>query len=232
MEDRILQLSGRKEATRDKNTPTIVRFELNEIKKHYYDSVAAIENMFLLVDLLNDNNNENQAKDIMRSQIVFLVGALDFYMHEITKLGLSKIFDGEWEQTKKYMHISVPMSVLNDALKAGEESDWFVEFINEQFSTVTIVSYENVKDQMNLLGLNMQLLADDVFYDMTSREKTIDKLKNRLNGLFRRRNIIAHQSDRKHANAEILNIEREMVEGYIGDVNKIIDSISKQIAEK
>jgi hypothetical protein len=78
----------------------------------------------------------------------------------------------------------------------------------------------------------MQLLADDVFYDINSEEKTIDKLKNSLNSLFRRRNIIAHQSDRQHANAEILDIEREMVEGYIRDVNKIIDCVSKQIAEK
>ncbi len=124
------------------------------------------------------------------------------------------------------------MNVLNDALKAGEDSDWFVEFINEQFSTITIVSYKNVKDQMNLLGLSMQLLADDVFYDINSSEKTIDKLKNRLNSLFHRRNIIAHQADRKHANAEMIDIERETVEGYISDVNKIIDAISNQIARK
>ncbi len=232
MRKRKLLLSDRKEGTRDKNIPSIVRFELNEIKQHYYDSVSAIQNMFVLVEQLNAGNSENQAKDIMRSQIVFLVGAFDFYMHEITKLGLSKIFDGEWEQTPKYTHISVPMNVLNDALKAGEDSDWFVEFINEQFSTITIVSYENVKDQMNLLGLSMQLLADDVFYDINSSEKTIDKLKNRLNGLFHRRNIIAHQADRKHANAEMYDIERETVEGYISDVNKIIDAISDQIAKK
>ena len=232
MEKRNLQLSGRKEATRNKTTPLIVRFELDEIKKHFNDSITAIKSMFTLVEQLIANNDEKQAKDIMRSQIVFLVGALDFYMHEITKLGLSKIFDGEWEQTKKYTHICVPMDVLNNALKAGEDTDWFIEFINKQFSSITIVSYENVKDQMNLLGLNVQLLADDVFYDINSREKTIDKLKKRLNGLFRRRNIIAHQSDRQHENAEILDIEREMVEGYISDISKIIEAISKQIGEK
>lgn len=232
MEKRNLKLAGRKESTRNKTTPVIVRFELDEIKKHYNDSVTAIKSMFALVDQLIANNHENQAKDIMRSQIVFLVGALDFYMHEITKFGLGKIFDGEWEQTKKYTHICVPMDVLNKALKAGEDTDWFIEFINNQFSSITIVSYENVKEQMNLLGLDIQLLADDVFYDIHSREKIIDKLKMRLNGLFHRRNIIAHQSDRQHENAEILDIEREMVEEYIGDISKIIDAISKQIAKR
>ena len=140
---------------------------------------------------------------------------------------MNKIFNNEWEQTKKYSHISVPMNVLNDALIEGEDSDWFLEFVNQQFSTVTIVSYDSVKDQMNLLGLNMQSIADEVFYDINSREKTIDKLKNRLNGLFNRRNLIAHQLDRKHSNAEKLDIDRNLVEEFIDDVNRIVEAILK-----
>ncbi len=232
MEKRKLQLFGRKEETRNKTTPLVVRFELEEIKQHYTESIKSICKMFAVVDYLIENNNEEQAKHIMRSQVVFLVGALDFFMHEITKLGLNKIFNNEWEQTKKYSHISVPMSVLNDALIEGEDSDWFLEFVNQQFSTATIVSYESVKDQMNLLGLNMQSIADEVFYDINSREKTIDKLKNRLNGLFNRRNLIAHQLDRNHSNAEKLDIDRSLVEEFINDVNRIVEAISKQISEK
>jgi hypothetical protein len=232
MEKRKLQLSGRKEATRNKSIPSVVRFELDEIKQHYKDSEKSIQSMFSVVDYLIENENEDQAKDIMRAQIVFLVGALDFFMHEITKFGLRKIFNDEWEQTKKYSHINVPMSILNEALISGEDSDWFLEFVNQQYSTVTIVSYESVKDQLNLLGLNIQALADDVFYDLNSRERTSDKLKNRLNGLFNRRNLIAHQLDRKHANAEKLDIDRCLVEEFINDVNNIVEAISKQVLEK
>lgn len=232
MGQRNLQLSGRKEETRNKTTPLIVKFELDEILQHYTESEKSICSMFTTVDYLIENNNEEQAKDIMRAQVVFLVGALDFFMHEITKLGLNKIFNGEWEQTKKYSNISVPMNVLNCALREGEDSDWFLEFVNQRFSTITIVSYDSVKEQMNLLGLNMQDIADEVFYDPNSREKTIDKLKNRLNGLFYRRNLIAHQLDRKHSNAEKLEIDRSMVEEFINNVKCIVCAISKQISEK
>jgi hypothetical protein len=93
MEKRKLQLSGRKEATRNKSIPSVVRFELDEIKQHYKDSEKSIQSMFSVVDYLIENENEDQAKDIMRAQIVFLVGALDFFMHEITKFGLRKIFN-------------------------------------------------------------------------------------------------------------------------------------------
>lgn len=130
MEERKLQLSGRKEATRNKTTPSVVRFELEQIKQHYTDSITSIRDMFVLADNLIENNKE-QAKDIMRSQIVFLVGALDFFMHEITKFGLDKIFKNEWEQTPKYSHICIPMSVLNhaDAEKLDIDKNLVEEFI-------------------------------------------------------------------------------------------------------
>ncbi len=44
--------------------------------------------------------------------------------------------------------------------------------------------------------------------------------------------MIAHQSDRKHANAEIMEITEEFVRGYVDDMNKIVDGIVKQINEK
>ena len=95
-----------------------------------------------------------------------------------------------------------------------------------------MVSYADVKDQINLLGLDMQVLADDMFYQQGATEITLDKLKRRLNGLFSKRNVIAHQSDRRHADAEVMDIEEETVRGYIGDINNIVNNIVKQITEK
>ena len=44
-----------------------------------------------------------QYKDILRSQVVFLDSAFDFFMHEATKYGMVQIFQGIWEKTEKYM---------------------------------------------------------------------------------------------------------------------------------
>ena len=230
--ERSLELSTRKEDTRNKVLPAIVRFELVEIKRHYDESISVVENMFSIAQGLQKAGNETQAENVWRAQVVFIVSAFDFFMHEITKFGLSKIFDGAWEETKKYSNISIRLDVLNKALKAGEDSDWFIEFVNEQFAKATMVSYADVKEQINLLGLDMQTLADDTFYQQGATEKTIDKLKRRLNGLFSKRNVIAHQSDRRHADAEIMEITEEAVHGYVEDVNKIVENIVKQINEK
>lgn len=230
--ERSLELSARKEDTRNKMIPTIVRFEIAEIKQHYDTSITAVKDMFSLAQDLKQNGNEEQAENIWRAQVVFIVSAFDFFMHEITKYGLGKIFDGIWEPTIKYNNLTIKIDVLNKALQAGESSEWFVEFVNEQFATVTMVSYADVKNQLNMLGLDIQQLANDTFYKQGATEKTIDKLKRRLNGLFSKRNVIAHQSDRRHYDAEKMEITEDDVVGYVNDMNEIVNNIVKQINEK
>ena len=53
-----------------------------------------------------------------------------------------------------------------------------------------------------------------------------------LNTLFARRNIIAHQYDRSHYNAEVNEISKEIVENLIGDVIKIVDSIHVYVTDE
>ena len=232
MADRNTGLSPRQVNTKAKAVPKIVRFEPQQIKDHFNESISKINSMFNIFDQLMASKQEEQAKDILRTQIVFLVSALDFYVHEITKYGLVRIFDGDWDLTEKYSNICVPMNVLNEALKQGESSDWFVDFINDRFSSMTFVSYESIKGQMNLLGLKIQLVADTVFSERGSTVPSADKLKNRLDELFHRRNVIAHQFDRRHENAETLDIDRKTVEDYINDVERIIDAIENQLLKK
>ena len=83
-----------------------------------------------------------------------------------------------------------------------------------------MVSYESVKDQLNLLGINLAAIADRAFYEKDGLEKTKGKLKRRLNELFGRRNIIAHQADRAHTDAQFINITKEVVQSFIDDVEK------------
>lgn len=108
---RNLELSTRKEDTRSKVVPLIVRFEMEEIKQHFDESMSVVEGMFAVAKNLLDNENETQAENIWRAQVVFIVSAFDFFMHEITKFGLGKIFDGEWNPTIKYSNINISLEV-------------------------------------------------------------------------------------------------------------------------
>ena len=67
---RNLNLTQRKLNTRDKIQPEVVKFSLDEIKKHFEDSISDIEEQFKTIDLLESKDRE-KIDYILRSQIVF-----------------------------------------------------------------------------------------------------------------------------------------------------------------
>lgn len=222
---RDFDLGTRNEETRDIYTPLTVRFNLVEIYAHFSENIEAIKKQNVVVQKLKSENQLSEANDIMRSQIVFLGSALDFYMHELTKFGLCQIYDEIWPTTQKYHNIQIRMEILEKPLKNNLSSDWFLDCVNEIYSTVTMISYDSIKAQINLLGFTTDFIAKQAFYQRGETEKPEDKMKRILNTLYNRRNIIAHQYDRDHHNAEINEISEEIVENLMNGVVKIVDAI-------
>lgn len=232
MEKRNLDLMIRNEDTREKFHTEVVRFELDQIMQHFTESIQAIYTQFEVADELIAYGKIKEGENIWRAQIIFLTSAFDFYMHELTKYGLCEIYDENWERTEKYSNLQVGMKTIEIALKSGEDIDWFLEYINDYYKAITMVSYESVKDQLNLLGIDLKNVADRAFYNRGEREKTRDKLRRRLNELFSRRNIIAHQSDRAHTDAQVKNITKEIVQDFMDDIQRIVNSINEEVMNK
>lgn len=232
MEKRNLDLMSRNEDTRDKFHTEVVRFEFDQIKQHFTETIEAIKAQFNVADELVGSGRVTEGENVWRAQIVFLASAFDFYMHELTKCGLCKIYDESWDRTEKYNNLQVTMKVIEVALKSGEDIDWFIEYINGYYQKITMVSFESVKDQFNLLGISLEPVADIAFYQQDGTERPKDKLRRCLNGLFSRRNIIAHQTDRTHTNAQINGITKEIVMDFIADIEGVVYSIDMEIKNK
>ena len=204
MEERNLDLVARNEETRDKFHTEVIRFELDQILQHFVEAIQSINAQFDVADELVESGKVIEGENIWRAQIVFLASALDFYMHELTKYGLCEIYNENWDRTDKYENLQVNMKVIEVALKSGGDIDWFLDYINSYYRAITMVSYESVKD----------------------------KFKRRLNELFGRRNIIAHQSDRAHKDAQVNIITKEIVQNFICDIEKIVRSIDIEARNK
>lgn len=232
MTPRDLSLSPRKEHTRE--IISIKIFDIDDIEKHFRESLQTIDNKFQIAKELKDNGKLEEAKDIWRTQIIFLESAFDFYMHEIIKLGIINMFNDEWNnKTDKYMNLTFTMRDLEKALtKINENDSWLKEWINEQYSSKTMMSYTAFKNVCKLLDLPIKNIADSVFYERDSSEKTIDKLKNFIDNLYHRRNLIAHQSDRRMEDATIQNIEEVDVQSYIKQMKNIVVAIGTEIKKK
>ena len=62
-------------------------------------------------------------KEYLRSEVVMLVSAFDYYMLEILKLGIIQMFDGLRTRTEKFDKIKVSMENVIEATKNKENED-------------------------------------------------------------------------------------------------------------
>lgn len=228
MEERNLELAPRSIGTRDRRPNHTIQFELAAITKRFASNLASIKSQFELVEQLKAEGNL-QYKDILRSQIVFLDSAFDFFMHEVTKYGMVQIFQGVWEKTERYNNFTIRLGDISDVLQNPEQENWLLDIVNDSYAEDTFMSSDAVIGQLNLIGIKWQSVADRAFYEQGSTIPTKDKFKRTLKSLFRRRNQIAHQADCLHETGAKIDIEREDVETYIGDIEKIVAAISEEI---
>ena len=84
---RNLDLAARTENIREQR-PAPTQFDLDQIKAHFDESISAVEKQYEISDELFSEGKLDEAKTILRSQIVLAEGVLDFLIHEISKYGL------------------------------------------------------------------------------------------------------------------------------------------------
>lgn len=222
---RDLSLSSRKENTRDA-TPIAppVQFSLKEIKQHFTESMDSVKNQYVVADSLLQKDDVDASKTIWRSQVVLAEGLLDFYIHEISKYCLFRMFTGQWVKSEKYASVMVPMRIVEEAIVATDSKDWFFSYLNERFSRDVFLSQNNMLEQLNLIGIRFA----DAMVKAFPRDKEADSIsfgKKVVADLFERRNVIAHQNDRSHASAEQNDITKEFVVDYISKIETIVNAI-------
>ena len=132
MASREISLAPRVENTRDAHPVlTPIQFSLSEIKQHFTESMGEVKAQFTVADELNADGNESACKMVWRSQVVLAEGLLDFYIHEISKYCLVRMFSGTWPKTEKYKIFQIPMEKVESAIAALESNDWLFEYLNK-----------------------------------------------------------------------------------------------------
>lgn len=196
MAGRNLSLTPRAEEVREvRPIAPPVQFSLAEIKQHFDESLDGVKGQYAVADSLLADGNEAGCKTIWRSQVVLAEGLLDFYIHEMSKFCLFRMFTGQWDKTDKYSVFQVPMGRVEEAISAAESRDWFFDYLNSRFSRDVFLSVESMKDQLNLIGIGFVPVLVKAFpksKDEESKKYGTQVVKD----LFQRRNDIAHQNDR------------------------------------
>lgn len=225
-----LEPSERQVEIRDRIIPEIIIYEVAEIKKHFDENMELLKNQFQIADDLVSNENIEAAETIWRTQVVLLASAFDYFMHEIVWFGLYQMFTGNWAKSDGYSKLTVTMLQLQDVIDNPEDECWFKEYITSSYKTATMMSYKDIKKYLSLIDISIQNVADRAFHQIGCTVKTKKQFEDKLEMVYRRRNSIAHQSDRAHEDAERKTITKEQVENYIDIVNRVVSAIIDEVS--
>lgn len=130
------------------------------------------------------------SSDILRSQIVLSVSALDHYIHEVVVEGMLEVYLGRKPATNAYLRYQVSANSLMLASTTANMSAIFEEEIRQKHGFLSFQQPDKIADAIRLfsgcklweeVGAIMGLSASDV--------------KTKIKLIVDRRNKIAHEAD-------------------------------------
>ena len=228
MAKRDLSLSTRKENTRDQRPQAKpLHFGLWEIKERFDLGITDINDSIDSAERMISNESKINGESILRAQVVFSEGLMDFYIHELSKYCLYQMFNGTWAKSEQYGSLKIPMFKVEQALATINSEDWFFEHVNDEYSRTVFLSCESMKDQLNLIGVPFAETVERAFPELD-----IKHARKLISALFARRNKIVHQNDRDHATAQQEDITPTFVREYVDKVEKLVSSMHSIAVEK
>jgi RiboL-PSP-HEPN len=126
--------------------------------------------------------------DILRAQHVLAVSALDYFVHEATRIGMLEVFDGNRPPTPAFSRFRISLDALGPGAVVSRSN--FENEIRAQHSFLSFQHPDKVADAL-------RLIADIKLWDAVGAELNNDPLiiKQRLRLIVDRRNKIAHEAD-------------------------------------
>ncbi len=114
--ENLSKATGTRNPNRLKGLP-----KLENIESHFNRNFLEIRTLSNILDNLNPEAKE----EIRRAQLVFLMSALDSYMHEIVAYGYIMMFYGYWRQTEAYRRQNVLLSDLESVADKTADRESF-----------------------------------------------------------------------------------------------------------
>ncbi len=124
------------------------------------------------------------------AQIVLCVSALDFYVHELTRLGMIEIIEGKRPMTPAFLRFKASLDGVMTGMQPGATSSWLDTEVRAQHSLLSFQQADKVADAIRLIS------AVELWNEVGIRLATPAKdIKNNLQLVVQRRNKIAHEAD-------------------------------------
>jgi hypothetical protein len=128
--------------------------------------------------------------DVLRSEIVLAVSALDHFIHDLVRLGMLDIFQGKRPFTKAYNKFPVPLHTTHSAISDLQNIEWLDSVIRQSHGWKSFQTPNNIADAIRLIvEKNLWDEVGDVL------NLSAEEVKTKLKAIVDRRNKIAHEAD-------------------------------------
>ncbi len=160
--------------------------------------------------------------DILRAALVLAVSALDYYVHEVVRLGMLEIHRGQRPEPSAFSKFQVSLGSARQGSQASAIDAWLEDEIRQRHSYKSFQTWRNIADAI-------RLISDKKLWDEVAilTGQPVEDLKRELNLIVDRRNKIAHEADIDPT----LNLgNRWMIdEGLVSDAVDFIEKVVQSI---
>ncbi|PID26503.1 MAG: hypothetical protein CR982_10015 [Candidatus Cloacimonadota bacterium] len=216
-------LFSRSEETRSINRSRVIK-DLQESKAlgKFNKNIDAIYGRIEKYKKLPQLNNE----EMFRFEVVMLVSAIDYYIHEIIRIGIIQIFENEREETKEYNNFIISLKCVKEAILNPESTEWLKDEINFRNRTQSFQKMDKIKEGLSIIDEKIHKKIKYIAKDM---ELSYREVEDMINLLVVRRNQISHQCDIPSGKSERESIDLEYIDRRISFVKEFINRIHREI---
>ena len=163
---------------------------MNQAFSQFSINIEEVRKIHLISTSLNmPSTSIVDTSSILRSCIVLSVSAIDHLIHELTLIGMCEIFKGIRPVTSKYNSYNISLGIMN-AIISTPPLIPFESEIRRSLGWQTFQRPEKIKEAISLF--NPIAIWQELERVMVDSKINI---KNQLNLIVDRRNMIAHEAD-------------------------------------
>lgn len=128
--------------------------------------------------------------DLLRFELVMAVSSLDYYIHELVRLGMLEAYRGGRVQTEAFLRFQIPLSSALEAISSPSSDDWLQSHIISRHGHLSFQTPDNIADAVKLIA--EVPLWNQVAVRLGKRARDI---REQLGLIVTRRNQIVHAAD-------------------------------------
>lgn len=128
--------------------------------------------------------------DLLRAQIVMRVSALDLYIHEITRIGMLEVYNGQRPQTDAFLRFQVTLESAMEGIANPQVGEWLDVEIRERHGHQSFQYPDNIADAVRRFS------SCELWPSVASQlNLDVRDIKTQLSAIVKRRNQIVHEAD-------------------------------------